>query len=218
MNSSCQRPINPLVNARGIGFTPRNGRELMATTRMMSCKLGSRSMLIARITRARRPTRPGSNGIPSRRLQVSSPAIHPGDLIYVQVWNTSATAALAYFYNYSTEETATYQLTAPNGATLKGNSIEWIVERPSLGPSLARLTNYIDVSWPWNIAWNYRASTPTYHYPGDLSIAAPFTLELITMLGNGGYAISYGSPQNLGFLYFEDTAGAHGTELIAPYN
>ena len=155
---------------------------------------------------------------PFAETQVSSPAIHPGDLIYVQVWNTSATAALAYFYNYSTEETATYQLTAPNGATLKGNSIEWIVERPSLGPSLARLTNYIDVSWPWNIAWNYRASTPTYHYPGDLSIAAPFTLELITMLGNGGYAISYGSPQNLRFLYFEDTAGAHGTELIAPYN
>jgi Peptidase A4 family len=155
---------------------------------------------------------------PFAETQVSSPAIHPGDLIYVQVWNTSSTVAYAYFYNYSTQETATYQLTAPTGTTLQGNSIEWIVERPSLGASLARLTNYIDVSWPWNVAWNYQASTPTYHYPGDLSIAAPFTLDLITMLGNGGNAISYGSPQNLGFLYFEDAAGAHGIGPVAPYN
>ena len=137
--------------------------------------------------------------------------------MFVQVWNVSPTVGYAYFYNYSTQETNTYQLTAPSGTTLQGNSIEWVVERPGVGGSLARLTNYIDVSWPYNIAWNYAASTPTYHFPGDLSIASPYTLDLITMLGNGGNPISYGFPQNVGFLYFEDSAGAHGTGGIAPH-
>jgi hypothetical protein len=32
------------------------------------------------------------------------------------------------------------------------------------------------------VAWNYVAATPTYYYPG--ADPAPYTLELITMLGN----------------------------------
>lgn len=153
---------------------------------------------------------------PNFETRVSSPAIHPGDLVFVQVWNVSPTVGYAYFYNYSTQETNQYQLTAPSGTTLQGNSLEWIVERPTVGGSLAYLTNYIDVSWPYNIAWNYAAITPTYYYPG--ADPAPYTLELLTMIGNGGNVISYGSPQQPGFLYFEDTAGAHGTGPIAPYD
>jgi hypothetical protein len=158
---------------------------------------------------------------PFAEIQVSSPAINPGDLVFVQVWNASPTVGYAYFYDYSTQETNEYQLTAPSGITLQGNSIEWIVERPGLSSGgLAHLTNYIDVSWPYNVAWNYAAPTPTYYYPG--ADPAPYTLELITMLGNQsgtGSAISYGSPQNFDFLYFEDTAGALGAgAAVAPYD
>jgi hypothetical protein len=66
------------------------------------------------------------------------------------------------------------------------------VERPGVGGGLAHLTNYVDASWPYNIAWNYEAKSPTYYYPG--ADPAPYTLELLTMLGgqNGtGSAISY---------------------------
>jgi hypothetical protein len=125
---------------------------------------------------------------PFNETRVSSPAIHPGDLVFVEVWNVSSTVGYAYFYNYSTQQVAEYQLTAPGGTTLQGNSIEWIVERPGVGGGLATLTNYIDVSWPYNVAWNYAASPQHYYYPGvDPS---PYTLELIAMLGNGGSAIS----------------------------
>jgi hypothetical protein len=152
---------------------------------------------------------------PFNETRVSSPAIHPGDLVFIAVWNTSPTVGYAYFYNYSTQQTNEYQLTAPSGTTLQGNSVEWIVERPSVGGGLANFTNYIDVSWPYNVAWNYAAPTPTYYHPG--ADPAPYTLELITMLGGASNAISYGSPQNFGFLYFEDTAGALGAGAVAPY-
>jgi Peptidase A4 family len=155
---------------------------------------------------------------PFAETRVSSPAINPGDLVFIQVWNVSPTVGYASFYDYSSQETNTYELTAPSGTTLQGNSVEWVVERPGVGGGLAHLTNYIDASWPYNIAWNYEATTPTYYYPG--ADPAPYTLELITMLGGprgSGSAISYGSPQNSDFLYFEDTGGAHGTGLVAPY-
>jgi hypothetical protein len=97
---------------------------------------------------------------------------------------------------------------------LVGNSIEWIVERPGVGGGLATLTNYIDVSWPYNVAWNYAASPQHYYYPGvDPN---PRTLELIAMLDNAGNGISYGSPQDFGFVYFEDYGSANGGS-VSPY-
>jgi hypothetical protein len=151
---------------------------------------------------------------PFNETRVSSPAIHPGDLVLVEVWNVSSTVGYAYFYNYSTQQAAEYQLTAPGGTTLQGNSIEWIVERPGVGGGLATLTNYIDVSWPYNVAWNYAASPQHYYYPGvDPN---PRTLELIAMLDNAGNGISYGSPQDFGFVYFEDYGSANGGS-VSPY-
>jgi Peptidase A4 family len=61
---------------------------------------------------------------PNSSTRVSSPAIHPGDLIFVEVWNTSPTKGYAYFYNHSTEESAEYVLTAPGTTKLVGNSAD----------------------------------------------------------------------------------------------
>ena len=66
-------------------------------------------------------------------VKVSAPAIHPGDLVFVEVWSTSPTAGTALIFNVSTMSGASYSLTEPKGTTLKGNSVEWIVESPSVG-------------------------------------------------------------------------------------
>ncbi len=97
---------------------------------------------------------------------------------------------------------------------MQGNSIEGIVERPGVNGGLATLTNYIDVSWPYNVAWNYAASPQNYYFPG--ADPSPYTLESIAMLDNAGNQISYGSPQNFGFVYFEDYGSANGG-FAAPY-
>jgi hypothetical protein len=145
---------------------------------------------------------------PFAETRVSSPLISAGDVVFVEVWNVSATQGYAYFYNFSTQTAATYQLTAPSGTSLIGNSAEWIVERPSIGGTAANLTNYIDSSWPYNVAWNYAVSNPTYYYPG---VSPTDTLELISMLDTSNQQISQAAPLNNGFLYFTNSGSSFGT-------
>jgi hypothetical protein len=144
---------------------------------------------------------------PLNEARVNSPVIHPGDLLMVEVWNTSPTAGYVYFYNQSTGESAQYSLTAPNGTALQGNSVEWIVERPGVGGSLSQLTNYIDVSWPYGIAFNYESDTPVYHYMGRNP--AVLTLEEITMVDDNQNPISYPVVENADFLWLQDTGSAY---------
>jgi hypothetical protein len=155
---------------------------------------------------------------PNASTRVSSPAIHPGDLVFVEIWNTSATAGYAYFKNYSTNTTAEYTLTAPSGTTLKGNSVEWIVERPNLGSASTTLTNYIDVPWLSGYAWNYAASTKTTCYEG-LSCTAALpgkTFYNIQMLDDSGQGISAATIENSNFLFFQDYGSACGPLSGAP--
>jgi len=105
---------------------------------------------------------------PNKAVLVSSPTIHPGDLVFVEVWNTSPTNGYAYFYNHATQKTAEYQLTAFQGYPLVGDSVEWIVERPYTGYERATLTNYIDVPFSDGYAWNYRSSGQAVYDMGSI--------------------------------------------------
>jgi hypothetical protein len=144
---------------------------------------------------------------PLDEVRVSSPAISPGDLVYVQVWNTSPTSGYAYFYDYTTAVSAEYVLTAPSGTTLVGDSIEWIVERPGISGGLATLTNYLDVPWSYGVAWNYEAASPTFYFEGQAPAAG--TLQEITMLDNSGKGISSATIENYNFLWFQDFGSAY---------
>ncbi len=146
---------------------------------------------------------------PFNSTRVSYPAIHSGDLIFAEVWNTSPTTGYAYFVNFSTYQSAAYQLTAPSGTSLVGNSVEWIVERPGIGGgALATLTNYIDAPWPLGVAWNYTAANPTYYFEGQNPPTG--TLELITMLDDSSNGISSATVENTDFLWFQDFGSACG--------
>jgi Peptidase A4 family len=151
---------------------------------------------------------------PFSEVRVSSPAIRPGDLVYVEVWNVSPTSGYAYFYDYSTEVSAEYVLTAPSGTTLVGDSIEWIVERPGIGGGLATLTNYVDAPWSYGVAWNYQAASPTFYADGLAPAAG--TLEEITMLDNSNLGISSATIENQNFLWFQDFGSACGRAGAPP--
>jgi hypothetical protein len=114
--------------------------------------------------------------------------------------------------NYSTNTSAEYHLTAPSGTTLQGNSVEWIVERPGVGGTLATLTNYIDVTSTHSFAWNYTASSSTYYYP--YLTPSVGTLHLLTMVDNSGAGISSASGfryDTLWFLNFGSSCGLGNT-------
>ncbi len=144
---------------------------------------------------------------PFNEVRVGSPVIHPGDLLLVEVWSTSPTTGYVYFSDQSTGETAQYSLTAPSGTTLVGNSVEWIVERPGVGGTLANLTNYIDVPWSFGVAWNYQAANPIYHYMGRNP--ATLTLQEMTMVDNSNNPISVPTIENADFLWIQDTGSAY---------
>ena len=144
---------------------------------------------------------------PNYETRVSAPAIHPGDMVFIEVWSVSATSGYAYFHNYSTGQTASYALTAPTGTTLAGTSAEWIVERPGVNGGLATLTNYVDVAMPLGVAWNWAAANPTSYFPG----ANPPTgnLYVLSMLDNNNNVISKPYIENSRFIWFQNTGSSY---------
>ena len=148
---------------------------------------------------------------PFNETRVSSPTISPGDVVFVQVWNVTPTTGYAFFYNFSTQTQVTYQLTAPSGTALVGTSAEWVVERPGVNGSLATLANYLDSSWPYNVAWNYTAPKPEFFYPGKPS-GGTTSLYNITMLDNANGPISSEVAENsFDFLFFRNFGSSLGT-------
>lgn len=80
---------------------------------------------------------------PNSESRISNFLVAPGDEMFVQVWNTSPTVGVAYLLNISSQQVVAITFDAPSGTRLVGNSAEWVVERPGIGGSLARLTNYV---------------------------------------------------------------------------
>jgi hypothetical protein len=76
---------------------------------------------------------------PNGAVRITNLPVSPGDDIWVEVWNDSATQGYAYLVNFTTDQAVEVSLTAPSGVSLTGNSVEWITERP--GSTI--LTNYI---------------------------------------------------------------------------
>lgn len=143
---------------------------------------------------------------PNYETRVSAPTLNAGDLILVEVWNTSPTVGYAYIANLSTRQAASYYLPAPSGTGLAGNSVEWIVERPGIGSGSSTLTNYVGSSWIYGVAYGVSAS-PTYYFPG-VSAGDASTFELITMLDNNNQGISSATAETQSFLYFQDYGSA----------
>lgn len=131
--------------------------------------------------------------------RITSLSIVPGDDLFVEVWSTSSTAGHAYLVNYNTDQYVIINFSAPPGTHLVGNSAEWIVERPSVGGSLATLTNYISDYFSDSYAYNFG-------YSGvDPGSATSFP---VTMLDNSGNPISYPTPLGVNAIWMQDEGSA----------
>lgn len=135
---------------------------------------------------------------PYSEVRISGFPIVPGDDLFVEVWHTSATQGYAYLVNYNNNQSVEVGFTAYPGYSLIGNSAEWVVERPTVGGSLATLTNYIMAPF-----WDAYAYTESFAF-FDIDEATP-----VDMLDNSGSVISY--PEYLGLESFNmhDTGSAY---------
>jgi hypothetical protein len=134
--------------------------------------------------------------------------IHPSDLISVQVWNTSPTKGYAFFYNQSTNKSATLAMNAPKNTTLVGSSVEWIVERPTstTNNKPVLLNNYIDVAWPYGLAYKNLSNPGLSYFPLNYYLPGANpptgTLYQLEMQDDKGKGISSTTIENSQFLYF----------------
>ena len=108
---------------------------------------------------------------PNGEVRLTNLPVAPGDDVFVEVWHTSPTQGYAYLVNYNTNQYLVVSFTAPPGYSLRGNSAELVVERPTVGGSLTTLTNYIMDPF-WN-AYAYTEASTFY----DIDEAFPVDME-----------------------------------------
>lgn len=118
---------------------------------------------------------------PSGEVAITNLPVSAGDVMYSLICATSNTTATVYITNESSGIATRFTITPPAGTVLKGNSAEWIVERPTFGGSITNLTDYETV----------------YFDEGVAGLAgAPFQIVTlgsgtpVTMTGNGNAALS----------------------------
>jgi hypothetical protein len=113
---------------------------------------------------------------PYGEVRISSLPVVPGDDIFVEVWHTSSTQGYAYLVNENTGQYVDIGFTAYPGHPLIGNSAEWVVERPSVGGTLATLSDYSFIPF-WN-AYAYTEASAFY----DIGTATPADMEVGTTI------------------------------------
>lgn len=138
---------------------------------------------------------------PLNEVRISNLPVGGGDVMFVDVWNTSATAGHAYLVDLSTNQAVSVSFTAPSGTTLIGTSMEWVVERPTVGGALATLTNY--VACPFD--FTYGSNSSTTYYPGMTNFSG--TIYDLTMVNNNS-PISYCYLMGPATLWFMDAGSA----------
>jgi hypothetical protein len=81
---------------------------------------------------------------PQSWIEITNLNISPGDLVTMLICTAGAgsTTALIFFGNQTSGAATSYQINAPAGTTLAGNSAEWIVETPYVNGALSDMPDY----------------------------------------------------------------------------
>jgi hypothetical protein len=138
---------------------------------------------------------------PFLETRISGLPIAPGDLVGVQVWYTTAAPhGHAYVLNYTTKKSVTVAFNAPAGTKLAGDSVEWIVERPTVNGALPDLTNY--VADAFNFAYAFQGKK--YFYPGgNASGTTAYKFTMYCSPWSPGSACKTNTPVSYANLYGE---------------
>jgi hypothetical protein len=149
---------------------------------------------------------------PNSESEIGGFSVSPGDVMFVEVWNTSSTVGNAFLENLTTDTAVSFQFDAPPGTSLVGDSAEWIFERPSVGGSFATLTNYIATAFHGCTAYasvgGGTYNRPYYPGTGGNSSYPSLSSYNVTMLDNSGNSTSTVILAGLGMLWFSDEGSA----------
>ena len=82
---------------------------------------------------------------PQSWVEITNLDVSPGDLVTMLICSTDgagSTSALVFFGNQTSGVSTSYQITAPSGTKLAGNSAEWVVETPVVNGVLSDMPDY----------------------------------------------------------------------------
>ncbi len=142
---------------------------------------------------------------PAYAIEISNFPISPGDLVYVYVWTTSTTQGHTYIVDYTDNKAVSVDFGAPTGTQLAGNSLEWIVEAPTVGGTQALLANYVAQGWYNAYATVPSGSSTKTYTPGLNPTGYIYNITLQENSTDASYAyttsnndLTYGSSHLLG--------------------
>jgi hypothetical protein len=135
---------------------------------------------------------------------VSNFPVNPGDRLHAWTWMTDAsgnytanpTVGNFYMWNSTQGYYVRYSINTPSGASFSGHQAEWVMERPTVGGSVASLANYSYAQM--TNAYVYDLWGGLHYYGGDSSN----TSWNVTMTGNGGAALSTVAPVSYNTMAF----------------
>ena len=84
---------------------------------------------------------------PDSAVEITNLPASAGDQLSCSLSVTSSTTGMVSFSNQTTGTATNFEVTAPAGTTLTGNSAEWIVERPEINGAISKLANYGEVDF-----------------------------------------------------------------------
>jgi len=84
---------------------------------------------------------------PENEVQISNFPVAVGQSVSCILTVLSNASGVVHLTNVTTGLSTVFQITAPAGTTLTGNSAEWIAERPNINGQISRLPDYGDVTF-----------------------------------------------------------------------
>jgi hypothetical protein len=139
---------------------------------------------------------------PADELLITNFNVAPGDVMFVEVWNVGPTEGRAYLHDVTQQEAVSLAFSAPPGTRLKGNSAEWVVERPDIvGSGTATLSNYLACSF----SYCYATGAPGLYPAGGGPTGTLFNLQ---MVNGAGQVLSYPTLVGNSTLWFWDSGPA----------
>lgn len=132
---------------------------------------------------------------PGDQYEITNVPAYPGQPIYVLVHATSATAGIATFVDLESNAYTQVGITPPAGTSLKGDSVEWIEERPANTQNVVgTLADFGTVWMSSEIAYQLNqigtASFEVAGAPGGSGIGYS-----LTMLNSAGQTLATPYPQ-----------------------
>ena len=133
---------------------------------------------------------------PDYEYQITNFPVVAGAPFLVVVQATSATTATVVYVNIKSRGYTVAGVSAPAGTTLKGNSAEWVIERPASEPgnTLGTMADFGMILMTSEIAFlSSEIGTNIYDIPG--APGGGRTAYNITMLDSVGNTLAYPRPQ-----------------------